>query len=295
LSRAPLLVLASLSGLSLAGCREREVPQPRPVAVEPAPRDPREPRDPDEVGPDAARPSLDGPAGGQPGADGGGAADRAGESGGGPASALVLHLGLDEAPVADRTKDSSGEGNDGLLVGPPERIALAEGKKGRALALDGGVYLRVPSSVSLNGVFRAFTAAAFVQLSGTPAGRSAVLARQGAYALGLAGGRPYLSVTVEGSATAIEVAANAVVAAGRWVHVAGVFDPAGVARVYLDGREVAALPVKGTIGNSMVPLTVGARLAGTAAGEPFTGALDEVRLYTRALGAAEIGQLATGL
>ena len=64
------------------------------------------------------------------------------------------------------------------------------------------------------------------------------------------------------------------------------------ARLFVEGREVAAVVFSGTIGSSMVPLTLGARLATTMADEAHVGRLDDVRLYARALAPAEIAALA---
>jgi hypothetical protein len=281
------MMCAALAG----GCRQREVPNGGTAgpAVEIKPRDAASQPSTPGVLADAAADALPSPAPGD-GGSGGAPRDAAGEAAG-PGEGLVLQLRLDEAAGSVRAADSSGRGNDGMLVGAQPASAWIAGKKGRALSLAGGGHLVVASSVSLNGIFRAFTAAAFVQISGTPAGRSTIIARQGAYALGLAGGRPYLSVTVEGRPAPIEVAAAEAVPAQGWVHVAGVFDAAGAARLFLDGKEVGALPIPGSIGNSLAPLTAGARLQGAAVAEPLTGGLDEVRLYSRALAAAEIGQL----
>jgi hypothetical protein len=78
---------------------------------------------------------------------------------------------------------------------------------------------------------------------------------------------------------------------GRWIHLAGSFD-GSQARLYVEGREVAAVTFSGTIGSSMVPLTLGARQATTMFDEALLGRLDDVRLFARALTSAEIAALA---
>jgi hypothetical protein len=61
---------------------------------------------------------------------------------------------------------------------------------------------------------------------------------------------------------------------------------------HVEGREVAAVTFSGTIGSSMVPLTLGARQATTMVDEALLGRLDDVRLFARALTSAEIAALA---
>ena len=299
MSRHSVVLLAALV---LSACREQAVSVSRqPPALETSPKDAAgQPGPMPDAASGAGRdagPAMD--------ARQGGAQETGGEVAGSPGDAsasdgsrrdesLVLHLRMDESPGSTRAMDSSGRGNHGTLVGATPATAWPEGRQGRALGLAGrGEHLLVASSVSLNGIFRAFTVTAHVQISGTPAERSTLLSRQGAYALGLASGRPYLSMTLEGRPAPLEVAALDAVPAGRWVQVAGVFDGTGVARLFLDGKEVGSLAVTGTIGNSLAALTVGARLQGTGTAEPFTGKLDDVRLHAQALSPAELGQLAS--
>jgi hypothetical protein len=73
-------------------------------------------------------------------------------------------------------------------------------------------------------------------------------------------------------------AARPVLQAGRWHHVAGVFDGAEV-RLYVDGERIAAAPGRGARTRNALPLIGGADVDGR--GEPssaFRGELDEVRL-----------------
>lgn len=88
-----------------------------------------------------------------------------------------------------------------------------------------------------------------------------------------------------------EAASKASVPTGSWHHVAGTFDGKELA-VYIDGQPAATTAVAGSLSPS----------AGTnlmVAADPInpvnklTGAVDEVRVYGRALSAAEIGALYT--
>jgi hypothetical protein len=231
-------------------------------------------------------PGVDGPDGGAAGGDLG--ADAAAPP---PDEALVGWWRFDDLGGHPLVRDSSGRSNQGTAMDVAASAAIA-GRQGGALDLSGaGAHVRVPSSVSINGVFRAFTMAAFVRQQATRAERATVLARQGGYALGLTAGRPFVALTLEGGEVPVELAAATTAATQRWVHVAATFD-GEVARLFLDGKEAASLAVVGTIGNSNVPLTIGARMQGTMVADPLGGALDEVRLYARALTAAELAAVA---
>ena len=157
----------------------------------------------------------------------------------------------------------------------------------------GRAHLRVASSVSLNGIFRAVTVTAWVfrpSNASPPPGGATVLSRQGGYALGFDGENPRWAITVDARPMPAVLTGLETAARGRWIHMAGTFD--GIqARLYIDGREVAAVAFTGTVGSSMVPLTLGARLATTVADEPLGGRLDDVRLYARALAPSEIAAL----
>ncbi|NUQ02060.1 MAG: LamG domain-containing protein, partial [Armatimonadetes bacterium] len=72
---------------------------------------------------------------------------------------------------------------------------------------------------------------------------------------------------------------------GRWVHLAGTFDGQTI-RLYVDGVEQASTARVGPLKPSSRPLWLGSYEAGHRA--HFTGLLDEVKLYDRALGAAEV-------
>ena len=56
-------------------------------------------------------------------------------------------------------------------------------------------------------------------------------------------------------------------------------------RLYENGDEVRSVPVAGSIRDANGPLRIGGRVPG---GGWFKGVLDEVRVYNRALSAAEI-------
>ncbi|MCX6031799.1 MAG: hypothetical protein NT169_21170, partial [Chloroflexi bacterium] len=84
------------------------------------------------------------------------------------------------------------------------------------------------------------------------------------------------------------VLVNQTWATNTWYHVAGTYD-GSVMRLYLDGVEKGTYTFAGTVdaGN-------GVRLSHSTNEEALDGRLDDVRIYDRALSAAEIGDLAAG-
>jgi len=73
-----------------------------------------------------------------------------------------------------------------------------------------------------------------------------------------------------------------------WVHLAAVYDPPEI-RLYVNGALEASLAAPGlVVAANGLPLALG---AGDDGSRPFQGRLDEVRVYSHALGAAEIQEL----
>jgi hypothetical protein len=76
---------------------------------------------------------------------------------------------------------------------------------------------------------------------------------------------------------------------GRWHHVAGTNDGA-TERAYVDGQRLASQPVGATFYPSTDPLRIGDGSIDTS--RTFTGAIDDVRYYCRALSPEEVRILA---
>src|SRR4030095_2439569 len=71
---------------------------------------------------------------------------------------------------------------------------------------------------------------------------------------------------------------------GNWTHVALTYDGAAL-RLYVNGTVVATQAAAGTVEANTKPLRIGGNVP---YGEFFQGIIDEVRVYNRALSAAEI-------
>ncbi|RME30211.1 LamG domain-containing protein [Candidatus Parcubacteria bacterium] len=98
------------------------------------------------------------------------------------------------------------------------------------------------------------------------------------------------SASQEWHATGPDLASND----RRWVHVVGVFRPSTAVELWVDGNLVAqnTSGIPSSIPTVTNPLIIGARHTfGGSIDEYFAGYLDDVRVYNRALSAAEIQEL----
>lgn len=121
-----------------------------------------------------------------------------------------------------------------------------------------------------------------LEFSGVPAGGST--------------GTKALRFGVEGSPSLVVFDANGEngypgIGINQWYHICGTHD-GSTARIYVDGQEVDSTPGAPAIGSTSPVMYIGGR-SGTA-GDSFTGEIDDLRIYNRALSAAEISLLASG-
>jgi hypothetical protein len=203
------------------------------------------------------------------------------------ASGLVGHWPLDIG-----TADASPYGGHGRLTNDPTWSY----DRGRgALRLDGvDDYVNIPHSNALSVGGTALTVAAWWKFEST-GGYQCLVSKNAAdgthnppyfvYNLGCYSGdpRPRFYVALSGGATADAAGATGLTS-GEWYHVAGVYD--GVARIYVNGAQVAEQTGGGdTIQQVTSSLRIGVH--GTV-GEPAKGLVNDVRVYNRALPAAEI-------
>jgi len=103
------------------------------------------------------------------------------------------------------------------------------------------------------------------------------------FRLGMVSGRPAFQVPV--TKWSHQVTASQVLPLGRWVHLAATVDDQGL-RLYLDGAECGRLARPGGVHPNDSRLILGNYDIAHPA--HFTGLLDDVRLYSRALTAEEI-------
>lgn len=211
-----------------------------------------------------------------------------------PSLTPVAHWKLDETS-GTTASDSSGNGNTGTLVNGP---VWASGKIGGGLNFDGAddyVNLGNPASLQLTG---AMTITAWIYLNNVNATAHRIVSK-----LGVSGQRGWelvldddpdnnLLMRISSNGTTIIDAKQAVKfdGVGRWVFVAGTYVPGTSLNIYRDGVLVASntASIPASQFNSNQNVNIG---RGPVGYSPFNGKIDDVRIYNRALSAAEIQSL----
>jgi hypothetical protein len=195
---------------------------------------------------------------------------------------LIGDWQLDEG-AGQSVSDSSGGGHNGMVFGSPSWVP---GVSGSALMFNGNGSVQVASAPSLSNL-PAITVSAWIKLNAAGAVQCFLSKRHSS--------SPYLSyefqvgaddrigfVVVTAAGTSAGRSSQQLVT-DRWYHVVGIYDGATVA-VYLDGAaDGFTNPASGAVvtsdGNLSFPYMA------------FNGAIDAVRIYGRALSAAEVAAL----
>ena len=197
---------------------------------------------------------------------------------------LVAAFGFEEETGAT-TEDSSGLGNTGTLL---NAVRAPVGRFGHALSFNGtNAWVTVPDSNALD-LTSAMTIEAWVNPSSLTNWRTILMKEASSglsYSLYASNGtRPATFLRVGSSD--VGRTGTAALPLNTWTHVAATYD-ATTLKLYVNGVLVSS----GAIAGNMIlpsnnPLRIGGNLAW---GEYFAGMIDEVRVYSRVLTAAEIG------
>lgn len=196
---------------------------------------------------------------------------------------LVSYWTFDKADIeGDTVKDVWGE-NDGTIMGDPQ---IVEGKVGEALQFDGsGDYVEAPDDESLQ-LWETYTLEAWVYQTNTVPTDARIIDKITA---GTADG-PHLDTHPTG--TKLRSCAGACINNDTdrdleaWYHVVMTFDNGDV-KFYLDGSPdgggVAPSPLSGNSLSLKIGTDSNTQLC-------FSGIIDEVRVYNRALSEDEVKQ-----
>ena len=199
----------------------------------------------------------------------------------------VLSLNFDEAS-GNAIDSASG------LVGTVSGAVRVPGLRGTALSFDGvNDSVTIPDAAALD-LTTGMTMAAWVNM-GARDGWETIILKENvdtySYALyaqdggTVQGGSPEPSGNVSLAGRTETLLGNAAIASGAWVHLATTYDGT-TQRVFVNGVEVSNAAVTGTIDVGAGALRIGGN--DVWAGEYFQGLIDEVRIFNRALTAAEI-------
>ena len=197
-------------------------------------------------------------------------------------SGLVAAFGFNEGSGV-QTHDASGQGNTGTISSATWTTA---GKYGNALSFNGtSAWVTVADAASLD-LTNGMTIEAWVNPTSNAGWRTIVLKEKYgglAYSLYSANGsaRPagYVYTTSE-----VGLAGTAALPLNTWAHLAVTFDGTTM-RMFVNGVQVSTRALTESIVVSDQPLRIGGN---ALVGEYYIGMIDEVRIYNRALTAAEI-------
>jgi len=195
---------------------------------------------------------------------------------------LVAAYGFNEGTGSVLT-DLSGKGNNGTISAATWTTA---GKYGSALVFNGtSAVVTVPNSTSLQ-LTTGMTLAAWVYPTATPTSwRSVVTKNLDSYYLMASGGNNLPTVGGTWTSGNQNTSGGTGLAVNTWAHLAATFDGATV-RLYVNGVQVASQAQTTPLATTTGTLQIG---GDAYPGEFFAGRIDEVRIYNRALTAAEIG------
>jgi len=206
-----------------------------------------------------------------------------------PPAPPIVHYKLDDGEGAIAV--DSANGLDGILMGDPQWTA---GVLDGALDFDGdGDYVDCGNNATINGLSDAITVSAWVSIrSVSTTWMSIVMKGETAWRLGVNGDTTGVHWAFTGGDRGWQ-AANSVteLPLDEWHHIAGTYDRSVGATNYVDGVAEAVNPDPDGVATNEMPLLLGENPE--ALGRFYDGLLDDVRIYDRALSAAEISELAS--
>ena len=231
----------------------------------------------------------------------------------------IRRLQVSAAGMSGRTKMGlvalwSGEGDyidaaSGITAIPVGEVSFADGKQGQSFFLNGqGAYLKIPVNsacdvgkgdgftiegwISPTTVMPHMPVAEFTGNSGT-----SIIGVQFWISIGGGPGCFYANVQDADGAVHSMTSAPGLVVPNVWQHIALTYDKAsGMALIYLDGSVVMKKYLGSFTPKTDLDLLLGARILFTSPSNPsdiFSGKLDEIGIYNRALSASEIQAICT--
>jgi hypothetical protein len=196
-----------------------------------------------------------------------------------PASGLVAAYGFNEGS-GTVVNDVSGHGNNGTISGA---TWTTSGKYGNALSFNGTNALVTINNAASLQLTSAMTLEAWVYPTTVDSAWRDVIYKgnDNYYLEGTSNNssRPAMGGTFVG-----DLYGTSPLTANTWSHLAATYDGATM-RLYVNGVQVASRAQTGVIATSTNPLQIG---GDSIYGQHFAGRIDEVRIYNRALSAAQI-------
>ncbi len=211
---------------------------------------------------------------------------------------LVIYYSFDE--VSDIVADQSGKGHDGVVVG--DVTAEPEGMYNGAANFASGSYLDLdgPGFPAEDIPTSAMTLAAWIKCANT-GGDHEIFSARASDNTWLIHPEPKSSGDIRwllrsyGGTTIFQIRAGTMMW-DEWLHFAGTYDKdAGKAALYINGELIEEIVVENPA-DIAGDWDLGARVGYTIDNaRPFTGLMDEFRMYTRALSQDEILTIMQGM
>jgi len=200
---------------------------------------------------------------------------------------LIGAWGFEEG-AGSTTADVSGNNLNGTLANTTWSTA---GKYGKALSFNGtNAWVTVADNALLR-LTNGMTVEAWVRPTATSTDWSAAVIKERPSGLSYAlyatdGAAKPPAGYINRSGSDVSAAGTSVLPLNTWANLAVTYDAATI-RMYVNGTQVGSRAQTGSITTSTSPLRFG---GDSVWGEWFTGLIDEVRIYNRALNVTEISQ-----
>jgi len=198
-------------------------------------------------------------------------------------------------PFNGNANDVSGNSNHGTTYNAT-LTTNRFGTANRAYAFNGSnTHIDVPDNISLRTAN--VTVGAWVYYNAVPSNVQVVLGKpflsgsQESYVFYYA--QSILNAYATNGSSGVNIPAPAPApAASQWFHLVQVFDDvANTMKIYINGTEVGSAAVNFSLAYDGAPFIMGAELEGGSLAFFFNGKIDDVRLYSRALTAADVSAL----
>lgn len=141
-----------------------------------------------------------------------------------------------------------------------------------------GDYISIANGTASISGTEAFTVEAWIKTTAS----GAILSQKtndwnGYYLFHVTGGK--IQLWFYGTGVDVKVTSNSNVNDGNWHHVAGVREADGTLKIYVDGKHDSSSTVNSTFNLPSRPVAIGASTYG-GIGSPYTGEIDEVRIWS---------------
>jgi hypothetical protein len=200
-----------------------------------------------------------------------------------PVAGLVAAYNFDEG-AGTMLNDLSGRNNHGVVTGAAWSAA---GRNGGALSFNGSSnWVTVADAATLD-LTNGMTVEAWVRPAALSGWRTVVMketASGHAYSLYAHNNTPNPAVTITVGTADRTAAGSSALPLNTWSHLAATYNGSAL-RLYVNGVQVRTINVTGNMATSSAPLRIGGNAVW---GEYFSGLVDDVRVYSRALTVTEI-------